>query len=190
MSWPTASRPGRREDRAPPAGGRPQALGAASADDRSDPAVQRSQTPGRTRCIRAGATGTLRWRWSRHRAPGREARAIGCGSAVIISAVVTPIALSRMTTPRIRRNLFRAWLTHSLGVLITALGWLNPMITGAAMTVSSLSLGVNSSGLRGYREPETKRGDSNGFFWADWCFAEPLQGCDSMRQACSSAAPS
>ena len=65
--------------------------------------------------------------------------------------VVTAIGLSRATMNKIRQNLFWAFIYNSLGVPIAALGWLNPMIAGAAMALSSLSVIVNSSLLRGYR---------------------------------------
>ena len=65
--------------------------------------------------------------------------------------VVTAIGLSRATMDKIRQNLFWAFIYNSLGVPIAALGWLNPMIAGAAMALSSLSVIVNSSLLRRYR---------------------------------------
>jgi len=65
--------------------------------------------------------------------------------------VVTAIGLSRATMNKIRQNLFWAFIYNSLGVPIAALGWLNPMIAGAAMSLSSLSVIVNSSLLRRYR---------------------------------------
>jgi len=65
--------------------------------------------------------------------------------------VVTAIGLSRATMNKIRQNLFWAFIYNSLGVPIAALGWLNPMIAGAAMALSSLSVIVNSSLLRRYR---------------------------------------
>lgn len=65
--------------------------------------------------------------------------------------VVTAIGLSRATMNKIRQNLFLAYIYNSLGVPIAALGWLNPMIAGAAMALSSLSVIVNSSLLRRYR---------------------------------------
>ena len=65
--------------------------------------------------------------------------------------VVTAIGLSRATMAKIRQNLFWAFIYNSLGVPIAALGWLNPMIAGAAMALSSLSVIVNSSRLRHYR---------------------------------------
>ncbi len=65
--------------------------------------------------------------------------------------VVTAIGLSRATMTKIRQNLFWAFIYNSLGVPIAALGWLNPMIAGAAMALSSLSVIVNSSLLRRFR---------------------------------------
>jgi len=65
--------------------------------------------------------------------------------------VVTAIGLSRATMNKIRQNLFWAFIYNSLGVPIAALGWLNPMIAGVAMALSSLSVIVNSSLLRRYR---------------------------------------
>ncbi|MCS5699206.1 hypothetical protein NZK32_09165 [Cyanobium sp. FGCU-52] len=64
--------------------------------------------------------------------------------------VVTAIGLSRATMRKIRQKLFWAFLYNSLGVPVAALGWLNPMIAGAAMSLSSLSVIVNSSLLQGY----------------------------------------
>jgi Cu+-exporting ATPase len=68
-----------------------------------------------------------------------------------LRAVVTAIGLSRATMRKIRQNLFWAVIYNSLGIPIAALGWLNPMIAGAAMALSSLSVIVNSSLLRFYR---------------------------------------
>jgi Cu+-exporting ATPase len=89
--------------------------------------------------------------------------AIGSGSDVAKEAgdllllgndlrdVVTAIGLSRATMRKIRQNLFWAFIYNSLGVPIAALGFLNPMIAGAAMAMSSLSVIVNSSLLRRYQ---------------------------------------
>ena len=65
--------------------------------------------------------------------------------------VVTAIGLSQATMTKIRQNLFWAFIYNGLGVPIAALGWLNPMLAGAAMALSSLSVIVNSSLLRSYR---------------------------------------
>ncbi len=90
--------------------------------------------------------------------------AIGSGSDVAKEAgdilllrddvrdVVTALGLSRATMRRIRQNLFWAFIYNILGVPIAALGWLNPMIAGAAMALSSLSVIVNSALLGRYRK--------------------------------------
>ena len=67
-----------------------------------------------------------------------------------LRAVVTAIGLSRATMTKIRQNLFWAFIYNGLGVPVAALGWLNPMIAGAAMALSSLSVIINSSLLRRY----------------------------------------
>ena len=64
--------------------------------------------------------------------------------------VVTAIGLSKATMTKIRQNLFWAFIYNGLGVPIAAIGWLNPMLAGAAMALSSLSVIVNSSLLRSY----------------------------------------
>ena len=89
--------------------------------------------------------------------------AIGSGSDVAKEAgdiilirndvrlVVSAIGLSRATMRKIRQNLFWAFIYNAIGIPIAALGWLNPMIAGGAMALSSLSVIVNSSLLRRYR---------------------------------------
>ena len=56
---------------------------------------------------------------------------------------------------KIRQNLFWAFIYNCLGVPIAALGWLNPMVAGAAMALSSLSVIVNSSLLHRYKQAST-----------------------------------
>ena len=68
-----------------------------------------------------------------------------------LRAVITAIGLSRATMNKIRQNLFWAFIYNGLGVPVAALGWLNPMLAGAAMALSSLSVIVNSSLLRRYQ---------------------------------------
>ena len=68
-----------------------------------------------------------------------------------LRAVVTAIGLSRATMHKIRQTLFWAFIYNGLGVPVAALGWLNPMLAGAAMALSSLSVIVNSSLLRRYK---------------------------------------
>jgi Cu+-exporting ATPase len=62
--------------------------------------------------------------------------------------VVTGIRLSRATMRKIKQNLFWAFIYNSAGIPIAALGFLNPIIAGAAMALSSLSVIVNSATLK------------------------------------------
>lgn len=68
-----------------------------------------------------------------------------------LRAVLTALGLSRATMRKIRQNLFWAFFYNSLAVPIAATGWLNPMIAGAAMAFSSLSVIINSALLNRYR---------------------------------------
>jgi P-type Cu+ transporter len=72
-----------------------------------------------------------------------------------LMALVRAVHLSRATTRNIRLNLFFAFFYNALGVPIAAgllypfLGvLLNPMIAGAAMSLSSLSVITNALRLR------------------------------------------
>ena len=66
-------------------------------------------------------------------------------------AVITALGLSRATMHKIRQNLFWALIYNSLAVPVAAMGWLNPMIAGTAMALSSLSVIINSALLKRYR---------------------------------------
>jgi Cu+-exporting ATPase len=82
--------------------------------------------------------------------------AIGAGSDVAIQAadvtlmrddvmsVVDAIRLSRATFAKIRQNLFFAFVYNVLGIPLAAVGLLNPVIAGAAMALSSVSVVSNS----------------------------------------------
>ena len=89
--------------------------------------------------------------------------AIGAGSDVAIEAadialmrndllsVVDAISLSRATLRKIRQNLFFAFIYNVLGIPLAAAGMLNPVIAGAAMAMSSVSVVTNSLLLRRWR---------------------------------------
>jgi Cu+-exporting ATPase len=72
-----------------------------------------------------------------------------------LNAVADAILLSRATLGKIRQNLFFAFIYNILGIPLAALGWLNPVIAGAAMAMSSVSVVSNSLLLKRWRAGKT-----------------------------------
>jgi len=68
-----------------------------------------------------------------------------------LNAVVDAILLSRATLSKIRQNLFFAFAYNVLGIPLAALGLLNPVIAGAAMAASSVSVVTNALLLKRWR---------------------------------------
>ncbi|RIX45203.1 MAG: cadmium-translocating P-type ATPase [Rhodocyclales bacterium GT-UBC] len=89
--------------------------------------------------------------------------AIGAGSDAAIEAadltlirsdlngVADAIDLSAATLGKIRQNLFFAFIYNVLGIPLAALGLLNPVVAGAAMAMSSVSVVSNSLLLKRWR---------------------------------------
>lgn len=89
--------------------------------------------------------------------------AIGAGSDVAVEAadltlirsdllgVVDAIDLSAATLGKIRQNLFFAFIYNVLGIPLAAAGMLNPVVAGAAMAMSSVSVVSNSLLLKRWR---------------------------------------
>lgn len=65
-----------------------------------------------------------------------------------LNKIVSAIQLSKATMRKIRQNLFWAFVYNSLGIPFAALGFLNPIIAGAAMAMSSVSVVTNSLSLK------------------------------------------
>ncbi|MDR2871377.1 MAG: heavy metal translocating P-type ATPase [Xanthomonadaceae bacterium] len=89
--------------------------------------------------------------------------AIGGGSDIAIEAadvvlihgdlrgVAAAIDLSAATIRKIRQNLFFAFVYNTLGIPLAAFGLLNPVVAGAAMALSSISVVGNSLLLNRWR---------------------------------------
>jgi Cu+-exporting ATPase len=72
--------------------------------------------------------------------------------------VADAIDISRRTSSKIRQNLFWAFGYNVVGIPMAAFGLLNPVVAGAVMAFSSVSVVLNALTLRGWqREPKERR---------------------------------
>lgn len=72
-----------------------------------------------------------------------------------LNGVADAILLSRATLGKIRQNLFWAFIYNLLGIPLAALGWLNPVVAGVAMAMSSVSVVSNSLLLKRWKAQST-----------------------------------
>jgi Cu+-exporting ATPase len=71
--------------------------------------------------------------------------------------VATAVELSRVVMARIRQNLFFAFFYNVLALPLAAAGLLSPVLAGAAMALSSVSVVTNSLRLKSWRPAADER---------------------------------
>ena len=67
------------------------------------------------------------------------------------SLVAHTIDISRRTYNKIKQNLFWAFVYNAVGIPLAALGYLNPVLAGTAMALSSVSVVTNALMLRNWK---------------------------------------
>ena len=65
-----------------------------------------------------------------------------------VNQLVDGLMISRATLKNIKQNLFFALIYNVLGIPLAALGYLSPVLAGAAMAMSSLSVLSNALRLK------------------------------------------
>ena len=79
-----------------------------------------------------------------------------------VGLVPAALDISQRTVAKIRQNLFWAFIYNTAGIPLAALGYLSPVLAGAAMALSSVSVTANALMLRRWRpaaSATTGRGD-------------------------------
>ena len=70
--------------------------------------------------------------------------------------VVAALEISARTVAKIRQNLFWAFAYNVAGIPLAALGYLNPVVAGAAMALSSVSVMANAMLLARWRPSKSE----------------------------------
>ena len=68
-----------------------------------------------------------------------------------LALVADAVDVSRATARKIRQNLFWAFLYNVIAIPVAVAGWLNPVVAGAAMALSSVSVVTNALTLRRWK---------------------------------------
>ena len=66
------------------------------------------------------------------------------------------VSVSRRTYTKIKQNLFWAFVYNIIGIPLAALGYLSPVVAGAAMALSSVSVVTNSLLLKNWKSVISK----------------------------------
>ncbi len=79
-----------------------------------------------------------------------------------VGLVPAALDISHRTVAKIRQNLFWAFIYNVAGIPLAALGYLNPVVAGAAMALSSVSVMSNALLLRSWRpgQPGSESADT------------------------------
>jgi Cu+-exporting ATPase len=70
-----------------------------------------------------------------------------------LRGVPNAIAISQATIRNIKQNLFWAFAYNAAGIPLAALGYLSPVLAGAAMAMSSVSVVSNALLLKRWKPP-------------------------------------
>ncbi len=70
-----------------------------------------------------------------------------------VALVAAALDISHRTVLKIRQNLFWAFVYNVAGIPLAAMGYLNPVVAGAAMALSSVSVMANALTLKRWRPP-------------------------------------
>ena len=68
-----------------------------------------------------------------------------------VGLVAAALDVSHRTVAKIRQNLFWAFVYNVIGIPLAAMGYLSPVLAGAAMAMSSVSVTTNALLLRRWR---------------------------------------